>query len=81
VRLVAFATFPYAPEFRARLLAASANANLGAGEISQLNFALGASLGRTALAITRRARVAPTRLSFIGSQPCADTSTKRCWPS
>ena len=67
VRLVRFATFPYAPNFRARLLAASANAHLGAGEISQLNFALGAALGRAALAISRRARIAPARLSFIGS--------------
>jgi anhydro-N-acetylmuramic acid kinase len=67
VRLVAFATFPYAPKFRARLLAASANASLGAGEISQLNFALGTALGRAALAISRRARVPPARLSFIGS--------------
>jgi len=67
VRLIAFASFPYPPKFRARLLAASANANLGAGEISELSFALGAALGRAALAILRRARVAPTRLSFIGS--------------
>ena len=37
VQLVAFATFPYPPKFRARLLAASADAQLGAGEISQLD--------------------------------------------
>jgi len=67
VRLITFATFPYPPKFRARLLAASADAGLGAGEISQLNFALGAALGRATLAISRRARVAPARLSFIGS--------------
>jgi anhydro-N-acetylmuramic acid kinase len=67
VRLTAFASFPYAPKFRARLLAASANASLGAGEISQLNFALGGALGRAALAISRQGRVAPARLSFIGS--------------
>jgi anhydro-N-acetylmuramic acid kinase len=67
VQLVAFATFPYPPKFRARLLAASADAQLGAGEISQLNFALGAALGRAALAIAKRANIAPARLSFIGS--------------
>ena len=67
VRVVAFASFPYPPKFRARLLAASADAHLGAGEISQLNFALGAALGRAALAISRRAHIAPARLSFIGS--------------
>jgi anhydro-N-acetylmuramic acid kinase len=67
VQLVAFATFPYQPKFRARLLAASADAKLGAGEISQLNFALGAALGRAALAIAKRANIAPARLSFIGS--------------
>jgi anhydro-N-acetylmuramic acid kinase len=67
VQLVAFATFPYPPKFRARLLAASADAQLGAGEISQLNFALGAALGRAALAITKQAKIAPARLSFIGS--------------
>lgn len=67
VRLIAFATFPYARVFRARLLAASANASLGASEISQLNFALGAALGRAALAIARRGRLTPAQLSFIGS--------------
>jgi anhydro-N-acetylmuramic acid kinase len=67
VQLVAFATFPYPPKFSARLLAASADAQLGAGEISQLNFALGAALGRAALAITKQAKIAPARLSFIGS--------------
>jgi anhydro-N-acetylmuramic acid kinase len=67
VQLGAFATFPYPPKFRARLLVASADAQLGAGEISQLNFALGAALGRAALAIAKRANIAPARLSFIGS--------------
>jgi hypothetical protein len=63
VRLIAFATFPYAPKFRARLLADSANENLGAGEISQLNFALGSALGGAALAISRRARATFTQTS------------------
>jgi anhydro-N-acetylmuramic acid kinase len=67
VQLVAFATFPYPPKFRARLLAASANASLGASEISQLNFALGAALGRAVIEISRRAKIAPARLSFVGS--------------
>src|SRR5277367_3532713 len=67
VHLAAFATFPYPPKFRTRLLAASADAQLGAGEISQLNFALGAALGRAALAIVKRANIDPSQLSFIGS--------------
>jgi anhydro-N-acetylmuramic acid kinase len=67
VRLLAFGTYPYAPQFRARLLRASADPRVGANELAQLNFALGNALGRAALSILRRARVAPARLSFIGS--------------
>ncbi len=66
-RSLAFATYAYPAQFRARLLAASADEKLGAGELSQLNFALGAAFGRAALAIMRRAGTAPARISFIGS--------------
>ncbi|MGH7934776.1 MAG: anhydro-N-acetylmuramic acid kinase [Candidatus Binataceae bacterium] len=66
VRLVTFETYPYPPKFRARLLAA-ADTGLGAGEISQLNFAVGRALGAAALAIAKRANVPLRRLSFIGS--------------
>jgi anhydro-N-acetylmuramic acid kinase len=81
--LVAFRTYPYAPEFRARLLAASSEgqdqsqdqnqdpshpaSRAGAGGLSTLNFELGRIFGTAALRVTRAARVPIHRLSFIGS--------------
>ncbi|MGH7924969.1 MAG: anhydro-N-acetylmuramic acid kinase [Candidatus Binatus sp.] len=66
-RLIAFRTFPYATRFRKELLAASTNKKIGAAAISRLNFALGRELGRAAIEIARRARVALTDVAFIGS--------------
>jgi anhydro-N-acetylmuramic acid kinase len=67
IRLIAFGTYPYAAKFRARLLRASSGAETGAGELSQLNFALGAALAKAVVNIARRARIPLKRLSFIGS--------------
>jgi anhydro-N-acetylmuramic acid kinase len=66
-RLIAFQTFPYAARFRKELLAASADEKIGAAAISTLNFALGRELGRAAIGIARRARVALSDVAFIGS--------------
>ncbi len=71
-RLVAFRTYPYTAEFRARLLAASSDgqdpaSKAGAGGISTLNFELGRIFGAAALRVMRAARVPIRRLSFIGS--------------
>jgi 1,6-anhydro-N-acetylmuramate kinase len=40
VRLIAFETYPYPAKLRARLQKTTAGAETGAGELSQLNFAL-----------------------------------------
>jgi anhydro-N-acetylmuramic acid kinase len=66
-RLVAFHTFPYSRRFRAGLLAASADQNVGVSAISTLNFALGGELARAAREIARRARTRLSDLAFIGS--------------
>jgi anhydro-N-acetylmuramic acid kinase len=66
-KLIAFETYPYPGKLRARLLEASAGAGVGTKELSQLNFALGASLGKAAVRIAHRGRVPLQRVSFIGS--------------
>ena len=66
-RLIAFHAFPYRARLRRELLAASAGEKVGAGAISTLNFALGRELGRAAVGIARRARVALSEIAFIGS--------------
>ena len=66
-RLIAFQTFPYPARFRKELLAASADEKIGAAAISTLNFALGRELGRAAIEIARRARIALSDVAFIGS--------------
>jgi anhydro-N-acetylmuramic acid kinase len=65
VRLLEFSSAPYKPGFRRRLLAAATGP--GAGGISMLNFELGALFGRAARDLMRKAKVAPRRISFIGS--------------
>jgi anhydro-N-acetylmuramic acid kinase len=66
-RVLAFQTFPYSPRLRTELLDASADTKIGAAAISTLNFALGRELGRAAIEIARRARVALSDIAFIGS--------------
>lgn len=65
--VVAFRTFPYARRLRERLLAVSSGESVDAGAISSLNFELGRLFGQAALRVARLARVAPSRISFIGS--------------
>ena len=71
-RLLAFRTYAYTAEFRARLLAASSDgqdpaSRLGAGGLSTLNFDLGRIFGAAAMRLMRAARIPTRRLSFIGS--------------
>jgi anhydro-N-acetylmuramic acid kinase len=66
-RVLAFQTFPYSPRLRIELLDASADTKIGAAAISTLNFALGRELGRAAIEIARRARIALSDIAFIGS--------------
>ncbi len=66
-RLIAFRTFPYAARFRKELLDASADGKIGVAAISTLNFALGRELGRAAVEIAGRARIALSDVAFIGS--------------
>jgi anhydro-N-acetylmuramic acid kinase len=66
-RVLAFHTFPYSPRLRTELLDASTDGKIGAAAISTLNFALGRELGRAAIEIARRARVALSDVAFIGS--------------
>ena len=66
-RLIAFHTFPYPSRFRKELLDATADERIGAAAISTLNFALGRELGRAAIEVARRARVALSDVGFIGS--------------
>lgn len=66
-RVIAFQTFAYPARFRKELLAASADEKIGAAALSTLNFALGRELGRAAIEIAKRARIALTDVAFIGS--------------
>jgi len=67
VRLLEFVSAPYPPDVRRRVLQVAAGKLVAAGEISQLNFLLGALFAEAALQVCRKARVAPTRLAGIGS--------------
>ncbi|MHB8384546.1 MAG: anhydro-N-acetylmuramic acid kinase [Candidatus Binataceae bacterium] len=66
-RTIHFRTYSYAAGFRARLLAATADEPVGSGELSTLNFELGRAFGRAAISVAREARIALSRIDFIGS--------------
>ncbi len=66
-RAIHFRTYPYSAGFRARLLAATAGNRAGSGELSALNFQLGRAFGRAAISVAREARIALSRIHFIGS--------------
>ncbi len=67
VRLLAFVTIPYPAWLRFRLLQIAAENPSSAGEISQLNFLLGAAFAEAAVRVCRKAGVSPKRLTVIGS--------------
>ena len=67
VRLLGFVSVPYPPGVRRRVLQVAAGQPVPAGEISQLNFLLGALFADAALQVCREAGIAPERLAGIGS--------------
>jgi len=67
LRLLASLTAPYPRPVRQRLQRLAAGESTTSGEIGQLNFLLGELFAEAALAVCRRARVSPKRLSVIGS--------------
>ncbi|HMD99177.1 MAG TPA: anhydro-N-acetylmuramic acid kinase [Terriglobia bacterium] len=67
LRLLAFTTVPYPPPVRLRLLRAAGGEAVTSGEVSDLNFLLGELFAAAALRVCRQGRVAPKRLSVIGS--------------
>ncbi len=64
---VAFVTMPYPAAVRRRLLSVARGEPVAAGEISQLNFLLGALFADAAIAVCRRAQVKPEKLFVVGS--------------
>jgi anhydro-N-acetylmuramic acid kinase len=66
-RTLAFRTWRYPKELRARLLAAAVDKSVSAGALSSLNFELGAAFAKAALAVAREAAVPIAKIAFIGS--------------
>jgi anhydro-N-acetylmuramic acid kinase len=66
-RLENFATIPFPPAVRGEVLRIAEGKRVSSGEISQLNFRLGQIFGEAALRACRKFRIAPRRLSVIGS--------------
>lgn len=67
VRLLEFISIPYPAAVRRRLLRVATDEPVAAGEISQLNFLLGALFADAALQVCRKAGISPGRLAGIGS--------------
>ena len=67
LQLLAFTTVAYPPAIRLRLLKAAGGEALTSEEISDLNFLLGDLFAGAALRVCHQGRVAPERLSVIGS--------------
>jgi anhydro-N-acetylmuramic acid kinase len=67
VCLLGFTSVPYPSGVRRRVLRVAAGQPVPAGEISQLNFLLGALFADAAIKVCREAGIAPERLAGIGS--------------
>jgi anhydro-N-acetylmuramic acid kinase len=67
VRVLAHATYPYPPELRTQILAASYPESSRVDLICHLNFALGAHFAEAALAIASAARIPIEQVDLIGS--------------
>jgi anhydro-N-acetylmuramic acid kinase len=65
--LVDFAAIPFSPQVRNAILQMGEGRPVTTGEISQLNFLLGEVLAAAALAACKKFRVAPSRITVIGS--------------
>ncbi|MBI4165691.1 MAG: anhydro-N-acetylmuramic acid kinase, partial [Acidobacteria bacterium] len=66
VRLREFATTPYREELQKALAHVASGHPSSASAISQMNFLLGELFSEAALAVCRRAKVSPKKLSVIG---------------
>lgn len=67
VHLLKFVSIPYSPGVRRRLLRITAGHTVPAGEISQLNFLLGALFAGATIEVCRKAGTTPGTLDGIGS--------------
>ena len=67
VRLLAFVTTPYRSAARKAIAPVASGGPASASAISQLNFLLGELFAEAALAVCKRGRVSPQRLTVIGS--------------
>jgi anhydro-N-acetylmuramic acid kinase len=67
VRLLEFIPAPYSPGVRRRVLRVAAGHPVPAGEISQLNFLLGALFADAAIEVCRKAGITTRRLAGIGT--------------
>ena len=65
--LLAFKTYPYPADLRARLLRLAAGEPVTSGEVSELNFRVGERFAAAALRLCRAERVNPSSLACIGS--------------
>src|SRR5579862_985641 len=66
-RLENFATMPFPAAVRAEVLRVAEGTSVTTGDLSQLNFRLGQLFAEAALRACRKFRVAPGRISLIGS--------------
>jgi anhydro-N-acetylmuramic acid kinase len=66
-RLLAHAAINYPPAIRREILRVAEQQPITAGELSQLNFRMGAVFADAALAACRKFHVAPYRIALIGS--------------
>lgn len=66
-RLENFITVPYPAALRAEVLRIAEGTPVSTADISQLNFRLGQLFGEAALRACRKFRIAPRRLSVVGS--------------
>jgi anhydro-N-acetylmuramic acid kinase len=62
-----FAAIPFSSQVREAILRLAEGRGVTAGEISQLNFLLGKTFAKAALAACRKFRVSPTQIAVIGS--------------
>ena len=67
VRLKAFATFPYPPDLRARVLKAAGAGRVRLEELASLNVELGEVFGEAARRVARRAKTPLASVAAVGS--------------
>ena len=65
--LLAFKTYPYPADLRARLLRLAAGEPVPSGEVSELNFRVGERFATAVLRLCRKKRITPSSLACVGS--------------